>query len=133
MDSNEAALRDLPPPEIALAYYECGGERGGEDGICDVLEAPIGSLYDVFGRIRDDEASHAESMQNCQDPEVRGRARIVEFGALLTASAILATSIFTVETVETEVAFAAPIVSQFEQRVAKEVGEVEREVEGFDG
>ena len=133
MDSNEAALRDLPPPEIALAYYESGGERGGEDGICDVLEAPIGSLYDVFGRIRDDEASHAESMKGCQDPEVRGRARIVEFGALLTASAILATSIFTVETVETEVAIATPIVSQFEQRVAKEVGEVEREVEGFDG
>ena len=72
-------------------------------------------------------------MKGCQDPEVRGRARIVEFGALLTASAILATSIFTVETVETEVAIATPIVSQFEQRVAKEVGEVEREVEGFDG
>ena len=47
MDANEAALRDLPPPEIALAYYECGGERGGDDGICDVLDAPIGSPDDV--------------------------------------------------------------------------------------
>ena len=45
MDANEAALRDLPPPEIALAYYECGGERGGDDGICDVSDAPIGSPY----------------------------------------------------------------------------------------
>lgn len=97
MDANEAALRELPPPEIALRYYECGAERGGEDDVCDVTEDPISSLYDVFGRIRDDEANHATSMQACQDAEVRARARIVEVGALATAAAILATSAFTVE------------------------------------
>ena len=67
-------------------------------------------------------------MQTCQDPEVRGRARIVEFGALLTASAILATSVFTFETVETVESISAPIVTQFEQRVAAEIGEVEERV-----
>jgi len=132
MDANKAALRNLPPPEIALRYYECGGERGGEDDICDATEEPISSLYDVFGRIRDDEANHATSMQACQDAEVRARARIVEFGALATAAAILATSAFTVETVSTVESLSAPIVSELEERVTAEIkaeiGEVEERV-----
>ena len=41
---HQAALRNLPPPEIALRYYECGGERGGEDDICDATEEPHPSL-----------------------------------------------------------------------------------------
>jgi len=133
MDANEQALRDLPPPEIALAYYECGGERGGDDGEGGGCGAPIGSLYDVFGRIRDDEASHADSMQACQDPEVRGRARIVELGALVTAAAILATSAITVETVVEVETLSAPLVARVEQRVAAEIGEIGAEIGEVEG
>ena len=49
----------------------------------------VGSLYDVFARIRDDEAAHVDSMVECQDGDVRARARIVEFGAIATAAAVL--------------------------------------------
>jgi len=71
-------------------------------------------------------------MQQCQDAEVRARARIVEFGALATAAAILATSAFTVETVSTVETLSAPIVTELEERVTAEIkaeiGEVEERV-----
>ena len=37
------------------------------------LRQVVSRTYDVFGRIRDDEANHATSMQACQDAEVRAR------------------------------------------------------------
>jgi len=120
IDANEATLRALPPPEIAIQYYQTGGERGS---------APVETLYDVFCRVRDDEASHVESMKECQDPEVRSRARIVELGAMVTAAAVFAASAVTVETVETVESLAAPVVSRVEQQV---VNEIERDLEGVE-
>ena len=116
VDQNEAILRDIPPPAVAIDYYGAGGERGSD--------ASVESLYDVFSRIRDDESSHVDSMRMCQDPVVRSRARIVEIGAIATAVAVFATSVLTVETVEMEI----PVVQQFERRVQQqvtdEIGEV---------
>jgi len=120
IDGNEATLRALPPPEIAIQYYQTGGERGS---------APVESLYDVFCRVRDDEASHVDSMKECQDPEVRSRARIVELGAMVTAAAVFAASAVTVETVETVESLAAPVVSRVERQV---VNEIERDLEGVE-
>ena len=117
LEGNEAALRELPPPAIALDYYADGGESGAM--------APVESLYDVFCRIRDDEASHVNSMKTCQDPEVRSRARIVELASIVTALAILAGSIATVETVETIESVSAPLVAQGIHQMAEELDEVE--------
>ena len=88
------------------------------------------SLYDVFCRVRDDEADHVTSMKACQDGDVRARARILEFGAIATAAAVLATSAATVETVEigVESVERAPIVRAVEQELADELSEVERDI-----
>jgi len=124
LHANEEALRKLPPPEIALTYYQkTGGERGDEGG------TPIYSLYEVFERIVDDEASHVHSMKECQDPTVRARARIVELGAVVTAAVILATSAITVETVETVEAVSAPLVAEVEHRMVQEINKEMKEAE----
>jgi len=121
-EANEAILRKLPPPAVALDYYGPVSERGKNGG------APVRNLYDVFCLMRDDEGNHVESMKACQDPDVRSRARIVEVGAIATALAIFGASILTVETVEMEI----PVVQQFELRVEKEIaaeiGKVEKEI-----
>eukprot|EP00966_Prymnesium_polylepis_P092625 2144337-Prymnesium_polylepis.1 len=123
-EANEAILRDLPPPAVALDYY---GERVGTAGDAGG-GAPITNLYEVFCLMRDDEKSHVESMKGCQDQDVRSRARIVELGAILTATAIFAGSVATVDTVEMEI----PVVQKFEQRavqqLAEEAGEVKKEI-----
>ena len=121
-EANEAILRELPPPAVAVDYYGPGSERGKNGG------APVSNLYDVFCLMRDDEGNHVESMKACQDPDVRSRARIVEVGAIATALAIFGASVLTVETVEMEI----PVVQQFELRVEKEiaaeVGKAEKEI-----
>lgn len=68
-------------------------------------------------------------MKECQDPEVRSRARIVELGAMVTAAAVFAASAVTVETVETVESLAAPVVSRVERQV---VNEIERDLEGVE-
>ena len=80
-------------------------------------------------RIRDDEAEHVDSMRDCQEPDVRARARIVELGAIATAAAVFATSALTVETVETVESVAAPAVQRVEMQVADELVAVERGIE----
>lgn len=147
LDANEQQLRQLPPPAVAVAFYEGshdllheGGAEAHESGAhdrVDVRAGPVASLYDVFSRVRDDEARHVESMEACQDPAVRARARIVELGAIATASAIIASTVTTVETVELgvetvemEVApLVAPLVQKVEEQLESEVRAVERQVE----
>jgi len=123
IDANEQTLRELPPPEIARSYYQqAGGERGEHVG------APLDSLYDVFCRIRDDEASHVDSMKECQDPEVRSRARIVELGSIALAAAVLGSTALTFEGVETAETLSAPLVAEVQRSVARELEQVEESV-----
>jgi len=149
VDSNEDVLRSLPPPAIAVSFYaaqpvDAHDEAHGEVAFGEVAahgevaaDPPLTSLYDVFCRIRDDEARHVTSMMSCQDGTVRARARIVELGAMLAASLILVETTLTVETVETveQLAEQAPIVQQVagevekvEQQLAGEVQQVEQQV-----
>jgi len=134
VDANAELLQQLPPPAIALAYYSPGGERyvGAGAHAADASSpppAPIRSLYDVFERIRDDEAAHVESMAGCQDGDVRARARIVELASLATAAAVFATSALTVEGVEEIESASAPYVQQAERAVSTELGSLEQRVE----
>jgi len=137
LDANEEALRSLPPPSIAVAFYGSEDRRqrahSSEEQHAPVQHAPVQTLYDVFERIRDDEASHVQSMKRSQDPDVRARARIVELGAIATAAAIIATSAVTVETVETVETVvetvSAPIVQRVEREVEQELGVVEEKIE----
>lgn len=63
------AWRDVPAPDVATEYYakvDCLTAEGlGDSSSSPEAEevcAPVASLYDVFVRIRDDEAHHAESL-----------------------------------------------------------------------
>lgn len=63
------AWQDVPAPEVASEYYakvDCLTSEGlgNSPSSPDAAElcVPVASLYDVFVRIRDDEAHHAESL-----------------------------------------------------------------------
>merc|ERR1719263_1762861 len=143
VDANEATLRSLPPPQTAVSFYESGERAAAVSSEHADPHAPhasagsgsagrIGSLYDVFCRVRDDEASHVDSMKGCQDGDVRARARIVELASIATAAAILATSAATVETAETVESISEPIVAKVERTVAEDLQAVEGKLdEGF--
>lgn len=65
------AWRDVPAPAVAAEYYakvDCLTAEGlsvaPSSPDADELCAPVASLYDVFVRIRDDEAHHADSLSS---------------------------------------------------------------------
>lgn len=68
------AWRDVPAPDVATEYYakvDCLTAEGlsvspssPSSLEADELCTPVASLYDVFVRIRDDEAHHAESLSS---------------------------------------------------------------------
>ncbi|PHT31022.1 Ubiquinol oxidase 4, chloroplastic/chromoplastic [Capsicum baccatum] len=66
----EAELKKLPAPKIAVSYY-----TGGDLYLFDEFQTSrepntrrpkIDNLYDVFMNIRDDEAEHCKTMKACQ-------------------------------------------------------------------
>ncbi|MEO1208505.1 MAG: alternative oxidase [Cyanobacteria bacterium J06638_20] len=71
LQTNEAELKALPAPEVAVKYY-----RDGDLYMFDEFQTSrkpeerrpaVDNLYDVFVAIRDDEAEHVKTMAACQD------------------------------------------------------------------
>ena len=61
MAEHEAALKAAPVPEVARRYYE------SPDAVRSILEdsatrPKLRNLYDVFARVRDDEAEHRNTL-----------------------------------------------------------------------
>jgi len=88
-ESNRELLMELPPPEIAIAYYE-GNDMYAFDEF--QTSRPKGSrrpkienLYDVFCNIHDDEGEHVATMAACQDPDILIKSPNTE-AAVLTAT-----------------------------------------------
>lgn len=73
---NEAQLKALPPPAVAVEYYLGSDVYMFESFQTskEVREQPrrptCDNLYDVFINIRDDEIEHKKTMVACQDPRV---------------------------------------------------------------
>jgi len=111
LSANEQALRALPPPQVAIEYYgakDAAAPAGAE-------RARVATLYDVFERVRDDEAQHTESMRTCQDADIRARSKIVELGALAAVVAVVATTVVGTEgALELESAASEAVVTQLE-------------------
>ena len=79
LTNNEEALRNQPPPAVAVKYYAEGdlflfdefqtGDPYAARSACAERRRPvIKTLYDVFENVRDDEAEHMKTMQFCQLP-----------------------------------------------------------------
>ena len=73
-DENEHLLKQLPPPEVAAAYY-LGSDvymfqsfQISPEAQENPRQPDCNSLHDVFVNIRDDEKEHAKTMVACQDP-----------------------------------------------------------------
>eukprot|EP00873_Tetraselmis_striata_P017105 jgi/Tetstr1/437369/TSEL_026054.t1 len=74
---NEAKLKRLPPPAVAVRYYTSGDlfmfdtdsqlVRANTDE--PVRRPPVDNLYDVFLNILEDEWEHVKTMVMCQDYE----------------------------------------------------------------
>jgi ubiquinol oxidase len=73
LKTNEATLKTLPAPQIAVKYY-----REGDLYMFDEMQTSVrqefrrpsvDNLYDVFVNIRDDECEHVKTMVACQQPE----------------------------------------------------------------
>eukprot|EP01031_Cornospumella_fuschlensis_P044620 gene44620-54565_t len=74
---NEALLKQLPPPDIAVSYYT------GEDlyqfdefmanRAAGSRRPPCDNLFDVFSNIKDDENEHVATMKACQDYSLVGK------------------------------------------------------------
>ncbi|RYH30037.1 plastoquinol terminal oxidase [archaeon] len=86
IESHGDELKTLPPPQIALDYYQNDPfmlkafqynlQHGGREDKANVtsIHQEVNSLYDVFCNIRADEAEHAETMGILQrDMALRSR------------------------------------------------------------
>ena len=91
-DENEAALRALPAPRCAQAYYHSPDlylfDRFQTSRAAGSRRVRVDTLYDVFCAIRDDEGEHVATMAEMQDQEVLARAPNLE---ALTFAALVAT------------------------------------------
>lgn len=103
LDENEELLKQLPPPVAAVDYYTIGAfdplfeeYKTNSDNNNNLFVTQQGSnirsdnvvrsLYDVFARIRDDEAEHVKTMEACLDPQVVVRSAAAEKNFLLAAA-----------------------------------------------
>ena len=71
-EQNEALLKTIPPPLVALNYYKAGDlylfdqlQTGW--GAASPRRPPCSSLYDVIVNVRDDELEHEKTMAACKD------------------------------------------------------------------
>jgi ubiquinol oxidase len=70
---NEAQLKTLPAPDIAIRYYKnedafAFSNTGFTNGsVTEVRRPPVATLYDVFQNICLDEEEHVKTMEACQD------------------------------------------------------------------
>jgi len=98
VDQNEALLKSMPPPTIAVEYYE-GADLYLFDEFQTAREVRsrrprIRNLYDVFSNIRDDEGEHVKTMGACQreDSAISSpnavNAKTAAIAALLTAQVV---------------------------------------------
>lgn len=82
LKANESELKAAPPPPIAVHYYTQGDlflfdefQTGSvPNGGVERRRPSIGSLYDVFVNVRNDEGEHMKTMQFCQLPGTIMRA-----------------------------------------------------------
>ena len=95
VDENEALLKTMPPPRIAVEYYQ-----GADLYLFDEFQTArdpksrrpkIESMYDVFANITQDEGEHVSTMNACQrEDAIIGspnavNAKTAAVGALITA------------------------------------------------
>jgi len=70
LQTDGESLKSLPPPEVALRYYNAPDPYMFDEFAIGVVPGErrpkIETLYDVFVAIRDDEAIHAHTMRLCQ-------------------------------------------------------------------
>lgn len=70
VDENEKLLRKLPPPPVAVEYYESEDLYMYDDfqtsQLPETRRPKINSLYDVFSAIAGDEYEHVKTMIACQ-------------------------------------------------------------------
>jgi len=72
VDENAEILKQVPPPPVAMSYYETGDlyyfDKFQTSGTGNLprRRPPCNNLYDVFSNIRDDELEHALTMSACQ-------------------------------------------------------------------
>jgi ubiquinol oxidase len=75
LNENEAELKTLPAPQIALNYYRDGDlymfEEFQNTSSREFRHPKIDNLYDVFVNIREDEGEHVKTMTALQKPEAR--------------------------------------------------------------
>ncbi|GBF89019.1 plastid terminal oxidase [Raphidocelis subcapitata] len=74
-ETNEALLKSIPPPRVAVAYYRNEDlYMFDEMQTCSKPAEPrrpsCNNLYDVFSNIRDDEVEHVRTMRACQSPAI---------------------------------------------------------------
>lgn len=73
VEQNEAILREIAPPPVAVSYYRTGDlyffdkfqTSHSESG--KLRRPPCENMFDVFSNIRDDEYEHILTMRACQD------------------------------------------------------------------
>lgn len=83
LQDNEAALKSIAPPRVALEYYEGadlylfdemvtgrGAGKGTAPQPSSLRRPRVRSLYDVFAAIRDDEGEHVRTMVACRDESI---------------------------------------------------------------
>ena len=96
-EENKEALRDLPAPRVARAYWE------GEDlYLFDEFQTArprssrrprVKTLHDVFETIRDDEAEHVATMRECQlEDSAMADVRRVDLGTGAVALTVAASA-----------------------------------------
>ena len=71
VDANEAILKSLPPPSVAVQYYLSNDIYMFDTFQTSKRSEPrrpsCSNLYETFCNIRDDEGEHVKTMQACQD------------------------------------------------------------------
>jgi ubiquinol oxidase len=75
LKANEAELKTLPAPQVAIDYYRDGDlymfDEMQTTARAEFRRPKVDNLYDVFVNIRDDEAEHVKTMTACQQPQAR--------------------------------------------------------------
>lgn len=69
LKANEATLKELPAPKVALDYYRDGDLYmfdAMQTASCEPRRPVINNLYDVFVAIREDELEHVKTMEFLQ-------------------------------------------------------------------